>query len=174
MSCCSYLKEQQVTPDEIQHVEDMIDDEQPLPGIPGRFSLKNQKKTAEERKQERNNAQAAKQKALEDKIEQMSPEERKEFKDQQMRVGYMKKAKLSEIKLNNAVKNASKLEGKLMSMKKSPYLNPEKIMTKLRAHKMQMKIKLDKLMTTVGSAPNVNTKTLAQKNFQAPIDEAGS
>ena len=84
----------------------------------------------------------------------------------------MQKAKAAEKGLTTCIAKAAKLEGRLSTLKKSPYLNPEKMQAKLKAHKMTMKTKMERLLSCVGSVPGVTMKTLQSKSYQVAIAEA--
>ena len=150
----------------------MIDMEPPCSAIKGKGhkieqgrTEKNEKKVADAEK---------KAKARQEKLDAMPPDEKKLFLEKESVAAYLKKAKLADTKLTQAVNKSSTLEGHVMTMKKSSYVNPDQIMKKMRAHKQDMKKKLERLLTTMGQAESVNAKTLQQKKFQEPISEAWS
>ena len=132
-------KKQTVTGEQVEGIMDMIDDEPPCPGVEGGKRQRNSgnEKLAEERRQ----------KALKDKddertkkLESMTPAEKKAFIEQEKIDQYQKRGKQAEAKIAQAISRSNKLEGKLMSTKKSAFINPDKMMAKLKAHKNTLRL----------------------------------
>ena len=162
-------KSQEVTGDEVEGIMDCIDTEEPVPAVGGRMK---RKLGSDEAASAKKKAMEDKQKERDDKLAKMNPDEKKAFLEKEKVDGYTKKAKSMESKMAQALGKANKLEGKLMSTKRSAFINPEQMLKKLKAHKATLKLKQEKLQTTVGSALTVAPKILESKKFLDPIAEA--
>ena len=150
----------------------MIDAEPPVPGIHGVSVDGNQKA-----KRQRNLEQQAEKKEEavkkeQEKLAAMSNEEKEAYVEQKAKAEVLNTMKLLERALNDGSGKAAHMQGRIMSMKQTPYLNPKKLVQSLQRQMEVMQQHTEVLVKLRGMGEALSLVVLESKKFKQAIKKA--